>query len=819
MLLSEVSVNKEVEISKIFGRKAFHQRMHEKDIKINTKIVVIDKNDCSFVLKIQNPNKAVSIDVFEANLIEVNEVNENNKVTQKINVVILGNPTMGKYALFNQADSLVSETENYYGQKIEVRKVNLNFANFEIEIIDIPESFSISALQSKDDFIKLFLINKQPDIVVSVMDATNLEKGLQTATQLIDMDLKSMVVLNRLDELKSKENIFDYQSFSELIGIPLIVNQNEKSDFQQLLLEMLIGLYENTNKVVKHIHINYGEVVEKSIKAIQSKIFIVENIALINKISTRFISIKLIEKDAESIALIKNCSNFEEISETTTKEIDRIERYYNENTQVLISDSRYGFVAGAIKETLKPGSNERTKASEIIDTFFTHRLFGFPVFIFFMWLMFQLTFTVGSYPMHWIEHFVQVFSDYISGLMAEGPLKDLIVNGMISGVGGVVVFLPNILMLFFFISLMEETGYMSRAVFIMDKTMHRIGLHGKSFIPLIMGFGCNVPAIMATKTIENKNERFLTILINPFMSCSARLPVYVLFISAFFPKNSGTVLFLIYSVGVTIAVLIAILFKKTIFKAKESSSVMELPPYRVPKFTSILQHMWNEGAQYLKKIGTVILLASIIIWALGYFPKDINFSKDYSKETLKVKENFKAEKNKISNSDTLALNKLKLKEETSLKALDIEKRAELQEKSYIGKMGHFIEPVIKPLGFDWRMGISIITGISAKEIIVGTMGVLYHADLDADKETTSLAAKLQNAKYTEGDKKGQNIYNPAVALSFMLFILLYFPCIGTLVVIARETGSWKWGLFTVFYTTSVAWIVSFLVYQIGCLFL
>ncbi|MCP4459249.1 MAG: ferrous iron transport protein B, partial [Cytophagales bacterium] len=444
----------------------------------------------------------------------------------------------------------------------------------------------------------------------------------------------------------------------------------------------------------------------------------------------------------------------------------------------------------------------RRKKTDSIDTFLTNKFLGFPVFIFFMWLMFQTTFTIGAYPMEWIESIVGIFGKWVNTTMENGMLKDLLVDGIIGGVGGVIVFLPNILILFFFISLMEDTGYISRAAFIMDKLMHNLGLHGKSFIPLIMGFGCNVPAIMATRTLESKNNRLLTMLINPFMSCSARLPVYILIIGAFFPDNPGTVLFSIYLIGILLSIFFAMLFKKVLFKLEEVPFVMELPPYRIPTMKSIVNHMWDKGYLYVKKMGGVILIASILIWALGYFPRTTDFSKDYD--------------DLIANAEVS--NQEESKRAQVIVELELQKEVERFENSYIGRMGHFIEPAIKPLGFDWKMGVSLITGMAAKEIVVSTMGVLYHADTGADETSEALMDKLQSHEYSYGEKKGEKVFTPLVAYGFMLFILIYFPCVAAVAAIKKESGGWKWAVFTMVYTTTTAYVVSLLVYQIGSLF-
>jgi ferrous iron transport protein B len=467
----------------------------------------------------------------------------------------------------------------------------------------------------------------------------------------------------------------------------------------------------------------------------------------------------------------------EEVIRVSMLETERIEGIMGDTIESVFTDARYGFISGALKETFKPGTENRHKISDSIDHLLTNRYFGFPVFLFFMWVMFTATFNVGAFPQQWIESGVSYISLFLNSIMAEGSLKRLIIDGIIGGVGGVVVFLPNIMILFFFISIMEDTGYMARAAFITDKLMHKIGLHGKSFIPLIMGFGCNVPAIMATRTIENRSNRLLTMLINPFMSCSARLPVYILLIGAVFPSNKGSLLFSVYMIGILVAILVALIFKNTLFKTTDAPFVMELPPYRLPTVRSITRHMWMKASQYLKKMGGVIMLASIIIWALGHYP----------------------------------VQKIPVAGQTSQTMV----QSGTNENSYIARIGKFIEPAIMPLGFDWRMGISLVTGVAAKEIVVSTMGVVYQDN----GKNLSLEEKIQNARYTQGKREGMRVFTPLATLSFLIFTLLYFPCLPTVTAIYNESGALKWALFSIVFTTGMAWLLSFIIYQTGMLFI
>ena len=520
-----------------------------------------------------------------------------------------------------------------------------------------------------------------------------------------------------------------------------------------------------------------------------------ENPSIGDRLSSRFLAIKLLEQDNETRSFLSQYNNYNEIIAEAEKRIEALEKEYSEQSETIITDAKYGFIDGALKETRTLPHEKPKRQIRKLDDLLTHKIWGFPIFFAFLFIIFEATFAIGQYPMDWIDAGVSWIGDLVSTHMPDGPLKDLIVDGVICGVGGVVVFLPNILILFFFISLMEDTGYMARAAFLMDKIMHKIGLHGKSFIPLIMGFGCNVPAVMATRTLENRSDRLLTMLIIPFMSCSARLPLYLLLIAAIFPSNQGLMLFVVYLAGMLMAVVMAKIFSKTLFRKKEVPFVMELPPYRIPTAKSTLIHMWEKGKQYLKKMGTVILTASIIIWALGYFPRDTEYSQDYDAIIAQAE----------ANGD----------DETAAQAA-VDKEAERQEASYIGRIGHAIEPIIKPLGFDWKIGVSLFSGMAAKEIVVSTMGILYQADEEADENSISLQKKLQQQTYVHGPKAGEKVFTPLVALTLMIFVLIYFPCIATIVAIAKESR-WKWAIFVMFYTTLLAYLVSLAVYQIGSL--
>ena len=812
MKLSQLQDNEEGIITKVRGRGAFRKRITEMGFVKGKKITVVKNAPLKDPVEYNILDYEVSLRRSEASLIEVItkeeaknlEINKYNgvisdetlKTTAKkkgkeIHIALVGNPNSGKTSLFNIASKSKEHVGNYSGVTVDTKSVQFKVNDYNINLVDLPGTYSLSAYTPEELHVRKYILGEMPDLVINVIDASNLERNFYLTTQLIDMDIKVVIALNMYDELRKKGDEFDFESLGKMIGIPIIPTIGSKGFGIKDLFRKAIDVYEDKDPSVRHIHINYGKDVEKSIHKIQDTIW--ENKRITDIVSSRFYAIKLLEKDASANFSLSKWGNYESIKETSEKEIKKLESLLTDDSETIITDSKYGFIAGALKETYKGNINTRRKKTEKIDKYITHKHFGFPIFFFFLWFMFQSTFTLGQYPMEWIDSLVNMLSSSINNIMADGPFKDLLVNGIIGGVGGVIVFLPNILILFFFISLMEDTGYMARAAFIMDRIMHKIGLHGRSFIPLIMGFGCNVPAIMATRTIENRQNRLITMLINPFMSCSARLPVYVLIITAFFPDHPGTVLFSIYIIGILTAGVVAIIFKKTLFRSHETPFVMELPPYRVPTLRNTTRHMWFKGSQYIQKMGGIILVSSILIWALGYFPQDIEYSKDYDKEVVQIK---------IQNTP----NKKQLIED-----ILFEKNIEKHSKSYIARIGKFVEPVMRPLGFDWKMSVSILSGVAAKEIVVSTMGVLYNAN-DSGK-SNNLITRLQNEK----DEDGNPAFTPLVAYGFLIFILLYFPCIASITAISRESGSWKWAVFTMLYTTSLAWIASLLIHQIGLL--
>ncbi len=817
MRLSEVKNNETVIITKVLGHGSFRKRITEMGFVRGKEVKVIKNAPFKGPIEFKIMDYNITLRRSEANLIEVVSLNEakahiqpsfegvidqeilKQSATEKgkvINIALVGNPNCGKTTLFNYLSGSKEHVGNYSGVTISAKEASFKKHGYQFNLVDLPGTYSLTAYSPEEIYVRKYIWKETPDIVLNVVDSSNLERNLFLTTQLIDMDIKVICALNMYDELLKNKSRLNYEKMGKMMGIPIIPTISSKGKGIDDLLQKAIEVYEDRDPIVRHIHINYGQEIEKSVQRIRAKIK--ENKPITDKISSRFMALKLLEKDSETFFNLSRYSNFDEIKQITKDESKRIESLYNEDSETIITDAKYGFISGALKENFKQKLHPGKSRSDKIDRFLTHPLLGMPIFVILIFVAFYCTFTMGSYPMGWIESLVASLSELVTKLMPSGMLRDLITNGIIDGTGSVLVFLPNILILFFFISIMEDSGYMARAAFIMDKIMHSFGLHGRSFIPMIMGFGCNVPAIMATRTLRSPNDRLLTMLIIPFMSCSARLPVYVLFISAFFPSHPGIVLVGIYFTGIFIAFLMAQLFNKTIFKSKETPFVLELPPYRIPTFRNVLIHMWDKTWQYLKKIGGVILVGVIIIWALGYFPRETDASDAIS-----------AQIEQLQHSQEQPVNQEKIHQ------LELSREAVRLQNSYLGQIGQFVEPVMRPLGFDWKMSVSLLAGLPAKEIVVSTMGVLYQVD---DDQQASLTQKLRQERYPTGPKQGQLIISVPVALAFLVFVLIYFPCIGVIATIKNESGKLFWAIFTMVYTTTLAWILSFITLHIARFF-
>ena len=740
-----------------------------------------------------------------------------------IDVALIGNPNCGKTTLFNLITGSREKVGNYSGVTVDIKTGHFAFEGYIINLVDLPGTYSLSAYSPEERLVREHLITKPPDVVVNVADASNLERNLYLTSQLIDMDMRTVVALNMYDILEKQGDVLDTENLGLLFGMPVVATSGATGHGLNNLFRQIIDSYEERDKTSRHIHIPYGTEIERSIRSLQAEIRKPRNVSLTDIVSSRFLSIKLLERDTAAREMIKdycpNCSNIIEQSET---EIRRIESLYDDEIESLITDARYGFISGALEETFVSGERPRETISERIDRFVTHRILGFPLFFMFMALTFYLTFALGQKPGELINLSFARLSRLVQSSMSPGLLNDLLARGILPGVGGILVFVPGIMILFFMIALLEDSGYMARASFIMDRVMHRMGLHGKSFIPLLMGFGCNVPAVMATRSLESRQDRLITMLIIPFMSCSARLPVYLLFITAFFPGHGALVLFSLYMTGILAAFASARLLRKTIVRGEDQPFVLELPPYRVPRARALFLHMWERVREYLRKIAGVILIASILIWALGTFPRTVNMSIDYNAEIERINKVYEstvsaAETDRVPGSDQeiqMVLSDLQQKRDQDVAELELRRDAEHLEKSYIGRIGSFVQPLLSPLGFDWKMSVSLVTGLAAKEIVVSTMAVLDRAS-DRGNPEAELAKNLREERYTSGPREGTPVHTTAGALAFLVFVLLYIPCAGVLSAIRRESGSWKWAVFAGIYTTSFAWVMAYLVRLAG----
>lgn len=823
MRLSELRTGEKGVIVKVMGRGAFRKRIIEMGFIRGKEVVVIQnaplkdpihyrvmgydvslrRNDAALIEVVSaaeferehashadSPRTAGSFTFPSAESLEAIALHKG----KTINVALVGNPNCGKTSLFNFASGAHEHVGNYSGVTVDAKEGTFRQNGYTFRIVDLPGTYSLSAYTPEELYVRQHLNDVQPDVVINILDASNLERNLYLTCQLIDMDVRMVIALNMYDELEKHGNKFDHETLSKMIGAPIIPTISKTGFGIQALFDRVIKVYEEQDPVIRHIHINYGESLEKGITNVRKTLK--ENGNIGKSLSKRYLAIKLLESDREVEDFVRSLPDSAPIFEERDKNATQIEKLLQEDCETAFTNARYGFISGALRETYEPNKIKEATSTQLIDLFVTHKVLGFPIFILFMWIMFEATFRLGSYPMEWIEQLVEGIGNFVRRYMAEGPLKDLVVDGIIGGVGGVIVFLPNILILYLFISFMEDSGYMARAAFIMDKIMHKMGLHGKSFIPLVMGFGCNVPAIMASRTIESRNSRMITMLVNPLMSCSARLPVYVLLTGAFFPQHASIVLLTLYVTGILLAVLMARLFKRFLFNEEDVPFVMELPPYRMPTGKSILIHMWEKAKQYLHKMGGIILVASIIIWFLGYFPRHSEGAEEYSRQIAEIEQ---TELDSPEKAETVA---------------ELERLAamEHQQSSYIGRIGEAIQPVLAPLGFDWKISVSLLTGMAAKEVVVSTLSVLYTGNAD---DSQALSQRLKQDRNAEG----QLVFTPLVAFTLMLFVLIYFPCIATISAIVNESNSWKWGAFVIVYTCVLAWVVSFVVYQTGSFFI
>jgi len=613
---------------------------------------------------------------------------------KKLKVAIAGNPNSGKTTIFNNLTGTRHRVGNWPGVTVEKKEGFVSYKDFDITLVDLPGTYSLSAYSIEEVVARKFIVEESPDVVVNVLDASNLERNLYLSMQLIELGVKLVFVLNMVDTAENRGIFIDEKRFSELAGVQVVKTVGNKNKGLEDILEALKKASESEKLTTSRIRLKYGDEVEEEIKKIQS--VLAEDTELSSSYPLRWLGVKLFERDKEVMQAVKSSSVGEKIAAQVFESQKHIESIYEDEPEAVIADHRYGFIHGLCKELLHKSVEERIVFSDKIDMLLTNRLLGIPIFFCIMWIMFKATFSVGEIPMGCI-------------------------NGVIAGIAGIIVFLPNILILFLFISFFEDTGYMARAAFIMDRVMHSIGLHGKSFIPLLMGFGCNVPAIMATRTVENKRDRILSILINPYISCNARLPIYILFAGAFFPNNADNVIFSIYMLGICVSIFSGMLFKKFLFKGEAEPFVMELPPYRLPSLKSTAIHMWDKGVVFVKKIWRVVMVGSVLIWFLGNFPRHIDYSVNYGKEIRRVEKNFEI----LAEAGRGSKKNLEKEKKEKIAVLINLKKAEHQEKTYIGRLGKFIEPVFAPLGFNWKNSVALICGFIAKEIVVSTHSVLF----------------------------------------------------------------------------------------------
>ena len=799
MKLSELKTGESGIIVKVQGHGGFRKRIIEMGFIKGKKVEVLLNAPLQDPVKYKLMGYEVSLRHQEAEMIEVVSTDtplettsfclsdgnlheddyirhEAMKERRTINVALVGNPNCGKTSLFNYASGAHGHVGNYSGVTVDATEAHASMLGYDFNLTDLPGTYSLSCYSPEELYVREHLTEKMPDVVINVIDASNLERNLYLTTQLVDMNIRMVAALNMYDEFERRGDRLDTGTLSRLFGMPMIPTSFKNGTGVKELLKAVIQVYEGASKHARHLHINYGHEIEDGIAHIQEYLKGDEHIR--QHYSTRYLSLKLLEHDSQvldylgrHIAGEGRMDDFHQLTHARDKASARVMEETGNDSETAIMDAKYGFIHGALREArYQPGTKEDTyRVTHSIDWMLSHKYLGLPIFFLLLYIMFETTFSLGQYPMDWIETFVNWTGDRITATMPDGPLKAMLTDGVIGGVGSVIVFLPQILILYFFISLMEDSGYMARAAFIMDKLMHKMGLHGKSFIPLIMGFGCNVPAVMATRTIESRRSRTITMMILPLMSCSARLPVYIMMAGTFFPPEYRSwVLLSLYAAGILMSVVASKIFSSLVIKGEDTPFVMELPPYRWPTPKAIWRHTWEKGKEYLKKMGGIILAASVIVWALGYLPHD----------------------ERLTGEGQL-------------------------EQSYIGRMGKAIEPIFRPQGFNWKLDVSLIAGAGAKEIVASTTGVLYCGDdsFGDDPESADDPEKYSRLR----QRMLRDGITPLAAYAYLIFAALYFPCIATIAAIRNETGSWRWAALAAGYTTAVAWLVSMAVYQIGSL--
>jgi ferrous iron transport protein B len=703
-----------------------------------------------------------------------------------ITVALAGNPNSGKTTIFNSLTGARQHVGNYPGVTVERMEGHRQAGESDIRIVDLPGTYSLTACSSEELVARNFIVDEKPDVVVDVIDSSNLERNLYLTVQLMETGVPLVLAFNMSDEARVRGFEFDLDKFSSFFNAPVVRTVGHKGEGMDELVEKIVEVVSGERLPQNGNTVDYGEEVEEEISRIESMLR--SDSSLTDKYGARWLAVKLLENDAD----VRQKAGSIPIDDQVARSSARVEKILGDHPQTVIASRRYGFISVACQEAVRSTVEVLHSISDRIDAVITNRVLGIPIFLGLMYLVFYLTFTLGDPPMGWIESAFKWLGDNVGALWPDGSkslLKSLLVDGIIGGVGGVIVFLPNILFLFFAIAILEDSGYMARAAFIMDRLMHRIGLHGKSFIPMLIGFGCSVPAIMATRMLENRRDRLVTMLVVPLMSCGARLPIYALVIPAFFPEAwNAPMLWIIYVIGVLLAVVSAKILRSTIFKGESVPFVMELPPYRMPTLRGVITHMWQRGWLYLKKAGTVILGIAIVLWALTTFPG------------LPGDEAARFEKEKQAVEATVADEERRKEKIASIENAMTES---CLRHSIAGRIGNALEPVIRPMGFDWKIGTALIGAFAAKEVFVAQMGIVYSVGKEVDEGSAALRDQLR-ANYT-----------PLVAFCIMLFCLVSAPCMATIAVTRRESNSWRWALFQLSGLTVMAWILTVIVFQTG----
>ena len=704
---------------------------------------------------------------------------------REISIALAGNPNCGKSSLFNALTGAHQKVGNFPGVTVEKHEGYLDYKGYRIRVVDLPGTYSLTPYSPEEIVTREYLIKERPDVVVNVVEGPNLERNLLLTTQLMELEVDFIVALNMIDEVQEKGITIEMKQLQALLGCHIIPTSAKKKTGLDSLLDHVIRVFQKDIRIRKN-KLFFRAELEASVDKITSLLSYQKELGLYN---ARWLAIKLLENDREVYHQVQQYPVWVKVELALQDAIREAEHLHDSEPEILITEDRHSFIHGAIKECIRQPEAGRASVTDYIDMVVLNRVLGLPVFLLVVWGIFQMTFTVGAFFTGWLALFFSSAASAIAPFLHNDTVRSIVVDGVIAGVGGVLIFLPNIVLLFIGLSFLEASGYMARAAFVIDRVMHRFGLHGKSFIPLITGFGCSIPAIMATRTLKSQTDRLVTIMIIPFMSCGAKLPVYVMLSAAFFaPAVAGNVMFGIYFLGIVVGLWTAWLLKSTILKVDSEPFVMELPPYRWPTLSSVLFQAKMKALMYIKKAGTLILSAVIIIWAASNYPHQPALDAALAAETAR-----------IAGSSVSAAEK-----DARKKVLDVRIKSEQLEYSLAGRAGKVLEPLIRPLGFDWRIGIALVTGLAAKEVVVSTMGTIYSIGQSdgAPKELKSIL-------------RSDPSFSRATALSLMVFVLLYIPCVAAIGVMKKEVGRWRPVLLYSVYSLSVAWVLSFAVYRIA----